>query len=365
MTDNAPDFYAAPVVGDDLLPGRLLRIRPTDTPGVIGAGRAWTVLYSSTDTQGEATVASGIVIAPDTDERLGTGPILVYCPGFHGLGGRCAPSQLLAEGSEPETAPIEAALERGWTVAVADGENLGVTGRGPHTFLARTAAGQIALDLARAATSIPELHDRGAPVVMWGYGDGARAALAAVQLHDSYAPEIALRAVAAGAAISDPDALVSAMNHSPYSGLVLAGFLGLSRAYHHLPLRHVLSEDGQRVVEDAEKASAAVLLEQYRRPFEDWCDRSQPWTDPMWRYVLAREKLVIVEPTSVPVHLYHGTRDSVIPLGQTLAAFPVTRADGAEVSWRLYEADHVNTARLAVPEVVARLAGYLQRPSLW
>ncbi|OXR43355.1 putative inactive lipase [Nocardia cerradoensis] len=363
MNDTGTDFYTPPTLHDSIEPGRILRIRPTDTPALIGAGAAWQLLYTSTDTHGELTTASGIVIAPDTDPELGPGPILLYCPAFHGLGGACAPSRLLAIGAEPDTAPITAALERGWMVAVPDGENLGVTGQGPHTFLAARAAAHHTLDLTRAAAAIPDLNAQGSPVVAWGYADGARAVTVAAQLHRSYAPEVDLRGIAAGATITVPGALAASLNTSPFSALMLAGLIGLSRAYHHLPLRYVLSADGRQVIAEAETRSAPMLLAQYRRPIEHWCDRGQPWTDPMWHYVLARETIPVDQLPGVPVHLYHGARDALVPIGQSTRLLSAYREGGVEVSWRNYDRGHLDTARDAITETVARLADYLSRPS--
>ncbi|NKY43606.1 lipase family protein [Nocardia cerradoensis] len=361
MNDTGTDFYTPPALHDFDEPGRILRIRPTDTPSLMGAGAAWQLLYTSTDTHGELTAASGIVIAPDTDPQLGPGPILVYCPAFHGLGGPCAPSRLLATGAEPDTEPITAALERGWIVAVPDGENLGITGQGPHTFLAARAAAHHALDLARATSSIPDLNTQGSPVVAWGYADGARAVTVAAQLHRSYAPEVALRGIAAGATITDPGALVALLNTGPFSALVLAGLIGLSRAYHHLPLRHVLSADGHQIIAEAQNRSTPMLLAQYRRPIEHWCDRSQPWTDPMWQYVLARETIPVDQMPSVPVHLYHGARDALVPIAQSTRLRSAYREGGAEVSWRNYDRGHLDTAHDAITKTIPHLADYLNR----
>ncbi|MFF0458437.1 lipase family protein [Nocardia africana] len=361
MNDTGTDFYTPPALHDSIEPGRVLRLRPTDTTALIGAGAAWQLLYTSTDTHGELTAASGIVIAPDTDPELGPGPIMVYCPAFHGLGGPCAPSRLLAIGAEPDTAPITAALDRGWIVAVPDGENLGVTGQGPHTFLAGRAAAHHILDLARATASIQQLNTQESPVVAWGYADGARAVTIAAQLHRSYAPDVDLRGIAAGATITVPGALAALLNTGPFSALVLAGLIGLSRAYHHLPLRHVLSADGRQIIAEAETCSAPMLLAQYRRPIEQWCDRGQPWTDPMWHYVLARETIPVDQAPGVPVHLYHGARDALVPIGQSTRLLSAYHEAGVEVSWRNYDRGHLDTAHDAITETIAHLADYLAR----
>ncbi|MFE2997384.1 lipase family protein [Nocardia sp. NPDC059246] len=255
--------------------------------------------------------------------------------------------------------PIIAALDRGWAVAVPDGENLGITGLGSHTFLAGRAAGHVALDLARAAQNLPEFAGVTGPVVLWGYADGGRAALWAATLHGDYAPELDLRGVAAGAVVTDPAALVEIIDSGPWSALGLAGLLGLSRAYHHLPLRHVFTADGHRAAQRAETLSAQILLAQYQQPLGHWCERSDPWNDPIWRYVLARENTTGFDELRIPVHLYHGRRDSIIPyeLAHRLAAD--LRAGRTLLTWQEYDGDHLDTAERSALDVVNQLNTFL------
>lgn len=354
-------FYAPPELAPDRHAGQLLRLRRTSVARRLTAS-AWRVLYVSANSYGELVPASGLVLVPDTINILGAGPMLVYCPGFHGLGGECAPSQLLVAGYD-SLEEVGAGLDRGWTVVVPDGENLGVTGRGPHTFLAARAAGQIALDLARAAQRIPELYSDShlTPVVLWGYADGGRAVVRAAELVQRYAPELDVRGVAAGAVVTDPPALVRHLDGGPWSALGLAGLIGLSQAYHHLPLRQVLTEDGRRVAAAAGGLSAAELLEQYRQPLGHWCEREDPWNDSGWRFVLARESGNDPRAAMAPVHFFHGTRDSVVPVEFGRDLYTDYRSHGAACSWREYDADHFATATEAIPEVLARLSEHLTR----
>ncbi|MET9491178.1 lipase family protein [Nocardia sp. NPDC006630] len=357
------EFYAPLLVGSDRRPGELLRTQSVTVRNLGDTMRAWRIVYVSSDSRGELIPASGTVISANSVTDSEPKPILVYSSSFHGLGGECAPSQQLVTGAEPLD-QIQAALDRRWTVAVPDGENLGITGLGPHTFLAARAAGHAVLDLARATHELPELPtpDTGsAPIVLWGYADGGRAAVSATELHREYAPELDLRGMAAGAVVTDPGALVLFHHRGPWSALALAGLIGLSRAYHHLPLRHVLTEDGLRVVRHAETLSAAVLLEQYRQPLEHWCERPDPWNDPIWRYVLTRESRSGAQAPAVPVHLYHGSNDLVVPIESGNGLFTEYQQRGVQVSWCEYDANHFRTAIDSAPEVTEELAGFLGR----
>ncbi|MFJ1460970.1 lipase family protein [Nocardia sp. N2S4-5] len=364
MTDVDVGFYTPPTLTRKHRLGEILRLRPTATPDLACAGPAWQILFVSRDSQGKAIPVSGTVITPDGARDLAAGPMLVYYPSFHGLGGPCAPSQLLAEGTEPEAEQISAALARGWVVAVADGEGLGVLGHGPHTFLAGRAAGQIILDLARAAARIPAVNAVGAPILLWGYGDGGRAAVCAGGLQPRYAPELDLRAIAAGAVVTEPGPMLRHIDASRWSALGLAALLGLSRAHRHLPLQRVFTETARLLLADAEASSRKQLCAQFQYSLAAWCTRPDPWDDPVWRHVFALELIKASGAPAVPVHLYHGRADKIVPVEFGRRHARDLRSRGAPMQWREYDTDHLRTARTAIGDVLDVLAGHLTDSAL-
>ncbi|WP_040693755.1 lipase family protein [Nocardia vinacea] len=353
------EFYDAPTL-DGHRAGGLVRTRPVFVPQLTSAAGAWQIIYVSTNSRSELTPASGIVLIPEAVSEPGATAILVYCPEFRGLGGVCAPSQLLAIGAEPATTEIEAALRRGWVVAIPDGEGLGLTGAGPHTFLAARAGGRIVLDLARAVYRGADLGTPVAPVVAWGYADGGRAVTAAGELHPWYAPEVDLRGIAAGAVASDLAALAPAFSQGAGAAVGLAGLIGLSRAYEHIPLRHVLNENGIQAVAEAQHLTGTELLHRFPQPLAHWCRRPDPWNDLWWRRVLALETLAHTKPV-MPLHLYHGSADAIVPVHAGRRALIAYRQRGTEVSWREYDAGHLNTASAATGDVLARLGEDITR----
>ncbi|WP_433574918.1 lipase family protein [Nocardia brasiliensis] len=361
MTEPATrdEFYTGRI-GYEYLPGTILRRRAVDLPDLDGAGRAWQIVYATRASFSAPIPASAVVVAPATVDVAGIGPTLLYCPAFHGLGGP-APSQLLVKGVEPEAPIIAAALERGWTVAVTDGLGSGMTGLGPAQFLAGRAGAHAVLDLARAVRDLPELDAAEQPCAVWGFADGGRAALWAAELHLQYAGELDLRGAAAGAAVGDPGALIPEIDGGPWAGLALAGLIGLSRAYRHLPVHHILLEDAHPVIEHASGLDAATLIAEYQhQPLGQWCERPNPWRDAIWRYVLANERNAQIKPR-VPVHLYHGTDDALVPIALGRKLFDAYRRLGVDLSWREYHTSHLGTATAGAGEALSRLAGYLQR----
>ena len=361
-TSTDIDFYTPPALDGCHRPGDILRLRPA--PALSGAGQTWQILYVSRDTYDRPIPVSGTVITPEaTTPDLG-GAMLVYYPAFHGLGGACAPSQLLATGAEPDSHQIRAALARGFTVAVTDGEGLGVIGQGPHTFLAGRAAGHVMLDLARAATRIPALNATDCPVVLWGYADGGRASVWAGGVQHVYAPELDVRGIAAGEVVTDPAQILRGVNHSIWAGLGLAALIGLARAHQHLPLLHIFTEQTrQGVLGEAEMSSRTRFCERWSHALGVWCERPDPWDDPIWRHVLAQELISSSMVPAVPLHLYHGSTDQLVPIeyGRRLARD--FRARGGRVGWREYDgAEHFRTARAATGDVLDHLVEDLIRP---
>ncbi len=351
------DFYTTPVLPEGVRPGDIVRLRPVFVPQLAGAAGAWQLVYASSDSRSQSIAASAIILIPEAKPKPGTGAILLYCPPFRGLGGHCAPSQLLATGTEYDLAGIDAALARGWVVAVPDGQGLGA-GTGPHTFLAARAAGaKPVLDLARAVYRASDLDLPVAPVVAWGYADGGRIAAVAAELQPWYAPEVDLRGVAAGAVFSDLAVLaplVGRNTRTGLAGLAFAGLIGMSHAYNQLPLRHVLNEAGLVAAAEARHLTVVELLQRFPEPLAHWCREPDPWNDHWWRRVLALESLGHVKST-VPLHLYHGELDLVVPVRAGRRAMIAYRQRGTTVDWREYDGDHRSTAHWAISDVLARL----------
>ncbi|WP_280503291.1 lipase family protein [Nocardia farcinica] len=251
------------------------------------------------------------------------------------------------------------ALERGWTVAIPDGQGLGMTGLGVHPFLSGLAAAHTVLDLARALPALADVDISGGWVI-WGYADGGRAAVFAAEHHPTYAPEVDLRGVAAGAVPANPRALIAGIDGGPLSGLAMAGMVGLARAYAHLPVTHVLTEEGRHRFAHAQTLTAKQLLDTYRHiPLGAWCERREPWNDPLWRHVLAVEAAAHRRPP-VPVHLYHGSRDGLIPIVMGQALFAEYQLSDVDLSWREYPTGHIRTAFEAAADALDHL-GSLQR----
>ena len=201
---GAEGFYDPPSPLPEGRPGDVIRAEPMDAylvPGLRLRARAWRVLYRSTSATGEPTAVSGTVLIPRGRSRSAR-PLIGYAIGTHGIGDAAAPSRLLSRGLEWEAGLMAMALARGWAVAITDYQGLGTPG--DHTYMVGRALGPNVLDSMRAARSLdPEALPGDGPAAIIGYSEGGAAAAWAAQLQPTYAPDVPLAGVVAGAAAAN------------------------------------------------------------------------------------------------------------------------------------------------------------------
>ena len=198
------DAFYTPPADVPAEPGQLLRAEPF-TRGIPDTATAWRILYTTTRDDGQAAVASGIVMVAD-DAPPGPRPVIAWAHGTTGFAQPCAPS-LLAEPFVAGALPAEAQLlDRGWALVATDYIGLGTAG--PHPYLIGQGEGRSVLDAVRAAHQLEQL-DLAEQTVVWGHSQGGHAALWTGILAPTYAPDVEVVGVAAMAPASDPFGLTS------------------------------------------------------------------------------------------------------------------------------------------------------------
>jgi hypothetical protein len=351
------DPFYAPVA--TARPGDLHRARQVHVP-TVSESTAWQVVYGSTGARMQRIAVSGTLIRPNAPwSGPGLRPVLSFGVGVHGLGRDSAPSYLLRLGTEAEIPLIDLALSNGWTVAVSDGEGLGMAG--PHTYGAGLPGGHAMLDIVRAAVHCGAEVEPHSPVMIWGYSEGGRYAAWAAELQPTYAPELRVVGVAAGGVPSDLRAVARAIDGGPFSGLGLAVLIGIAHAYQDPALARILNPQGRVVAAHAATLDVVGLIVEHPQPLRQHTVRDEPWDEPAWRDVLERERNGRRRPAT-PVYLYHVINDGLVPtsLGRDLYGDYV--ALGADVTWVEVTADdHLTGAFAGAPGAVDWLAG-IARP---
>jgi hypothetical protein len=278
-----------------------------------------TLLYRSIDALGAPVAVSGSVLVPDAPYAGGgPRPILAFAPQTTGITDDCAASKSIAGaggGGWAETANLQAALAKGWAVAVTDYQGLGTPGR--HTYMVRDAQGHAVLDSVRAATRLTGSGlTTASPVVIWGYSQGGGAAGAAAELAATYAPELQVKGTAAGGVPADLVAVERALRGTFY-GFALAAAQGFDAAYPDLQLGTHVKPAGQQLLARYSPDSATggclwTLVLTYLGQQQSTYTNVDITTLPEWQNRLNASKLGTVKP-SAPVFQYHASLDEVIP----------------------------------------------------
>jgi fermentation-respiration switch protein FrsA (DUF1100 family) len=362
----AEDFYLAPEpLPKRGRPGDLLRAEPMDAylvPGVRLRARAWRILYRSTGAVGEPTVVSGTVLLPSRRRDGRPLPLVGHAIGTHGIGDQAAPSHLLARGRDWEAALMAQLLARGWAVAVTDYQGLGTPG--DHAYMVGRALGPNVLDSMRAARQlVPDELPADGKAAIIGYSEGGAAAAWAAQLQPTYAPDIPLVGVAAGAAAADLESATPKLDGTFFSFFIAYGGIGYAAAYPELELDPYLTPKAREGIE-ALRNSTIFQAMIHGPKFAHATDLTSPnvLQLPAWRKRLRENRLGTIAPAA-PVLLHHAKRDQIVSFTHSLNLREDWERLGADV--RLYVTrggvDHISGAFAGTPIAIDWLARRLAR----
>jgi fermentation-respiration switch protein FrsA (DUF1100 family) len=361
---GAEGFYEPPDPLPEGRPGDVIRAEPMDAyiaPGVRLRARAWRVLYRSTSATGEPTAVSGAVLVP-RGRAVRPRPLVGYAIGTHGLGDHIAPSKLLGRGLEWEAGLMAMLLARGWAVAVADYQGLGTPG--DHPYMVGRALGPNVLDAMRAARALdPDQLPAEGPAAIIGYSEGGASAAWAAQLQPTYAPDVPLAAVAAGAAAADVETAGPRIDGTFFSFFIAYGGVGYAAAYPELDLDSNLTpaaREGIAALRQSSVFQAAMFGPRYMRA-EDLTDPNVLEL-PEWRARMRENRLGGIAPAA-PVLLHHARRDQIVSFEQSVGLRDDWEALGADV--RLYVTrggvDHISGAVAGTPVALDWIARRLAR----
>ncbi|HQZ33423.1 MAG TPA: lipase family protein [Ilumatobacteraceae bacterium] len=361
---SEPDaFYTAPSPLPDLPPGSVLRSEEISnfTPDAT----TWRVLYMSTGFDGAPAAVSGLVVVPDAPAPAGGRKIIGYTHGTVGVASRCAPSaQGLEWGDFMRSEGIAAFVDAGYVVAATDYQGLGT--RGPHPYLVGTAEGMDELDMIRAAQQIPGA-DASNDVALWGHSQGGHASLFTAQLSASYAPELNVVGVAAGAPAPDVVALFEQNIDSPVGKILISMALAAwADVYDAATLDQILTVTARPIVRKLARTCLYSELEVVGAfPASLTLGISflsnPPWTTEPWKGFIATNNPGRVT-LGVPVLLTQGAADEIVPPAVTEALLQRLCENGDPVELRLLDGiGHLDGGPAAVPDVTkwiaARFAG--------
>lgn len=283
---NTPDhtaFYTPPADLPDA-PGEVVRTQPMaltpSVPDLADGGAlpadAQRVMYRSTGAAGDPIAVTGAYLQPKAPwAGPGPRPLAVVTPGTQGQGDQCAPSRSIEVGLGLQSTPPSLAagyalldayamIDKGFAVVITDYEGLGTPG--DHAYLNRTSHGHSALDAARAALRLPGTDlEADSKIVATGYSQGGAAAAAMGEMQPTYAPDVNLVGIVAGAPPSDLLGTLDRVDGGLLTGAVGYAINGILRVHPELrpTFDRRLNDEGRRMLEVTSGQCVADTLVSY------------------------------------------------------------------------------------------------------
>ncbi len=306
-----PSFYSQPTPLPSGPPGKLIKSERVSALGVDGT--AYRVMYLSESAQGKNVAVTGLVFVPHRAAPSGGYPVVSWGHGTNGMTSVCAPS-LDPSAAVPET---NALLDQGWEITASDYQGEGTPGLLP--YLVGEVAARNTIDIVRAAQQMPAAH-ASKDYVVWGHSEGGQTAMFALNIGTTYAPDLDMKGVVAGAAPSQFNLIYDFLLKSPYRYYLFMAAGGFNAAYGNqaATLSEVLTPLGISLLPQLSKGCADYLQKTLDRYSLQKVVKTDPFTVPAWRTLISEnDPESFTTPSSVPLLMPQGGADEQIPVAST------------------------------------------------
>ena len=305
----------------------------------------WQVLHWSRTAEDQPVAVSATVVAP-TAPSGSPRPIFAYAHGTTGLGDQCALSAQIADGTAVELSVLPVLVSQGLTVVIPDYQGLGTPGTTRTSWASRTNLDGSGLRVLAAARR-PSRTSSGA---LQGGGRGVTAELSQAR---------ARCGAIAGAPPADVPPPRSGASRS--DGFVPTSWPG-SGLYPALAADdEALGADGRQALADVSGTCVGEALAAFNGRDVATLFAGLPVDEPQWRDALAANRAGD-RPTDVPIFIYHGADDDLVPPAMSADLFDRYCAVGVNASRTVYPGtDHVSVLTAAFGDIaaftIARLSG--------
>jgi dienelactone hydrolase len=329
-TDNA--FYTPPRPLPQGSAGKV--IRNERVPGAPEGTRAYRILYRSRGFSGAPVALSALLFVPKRPGPPNGRNIVAVAHGTVGVAPRCGISRDRAFFEHVDG--LARFIRAGYAVVVPDYAGLGTDGT--HPYLVGETNAHATLDAVRATQRF-DGSDASERFVVWGVGQGGHTALFTGQEASSYAPELELAGVAAGAPYANVRRLIEATTGTPAGDVVAAYTLASWRdVYPQLRVGEILTMAGR---ETLARVSALCVPVDHARIGPALGDRDvkldyrtkRPWRSGQWKELLERNSAGL-KTISVPLIVTQGRDDLFVTPTATARFVRYLCSQGATVQYR-------------------------------
>lgn len=342
-----PDFYAVPDPMPEVAPGTIIKSQPVAVAGLDGTMSL--VMYASTSVTGKPIPVTGVIIVPKGTAPEGGWPVITWAHGTTGLADACTPS-LAPDEFVPLANPL---LAKGYLVVATDYEGLGVPGLHPYIVGDSEAYGT--LDIVKAARVFPGAN-ASSRYLVWGHSQGGHAALFAGRDAQSYAPDLELVGVVAGAPPSQLLLINAALQQSAYRHYIAMAAAGINAAYGDTaaPLDAVLNPEGLDFVTKIDTLCSSDLGKAAANLDFSKLQKADPATVPEWRQLLVdNDPGAFTTPIPAPLLIIHGGNDEQIPTASSALLFTQLCAIGQVAQrWVFPGQSHAGVILPSAPDMI-------------
>lgn len=356
-----PRTSGAPLAAAAEKPGTLLKYDRIALPRNYRA-MAWRILYVTRDYRMKPILSTGLVVLPDKAARIPMErKFVAWAHPTTGVAWKCAPS--LRATPVKAIGGLNGLVASGVVVAATDYPGLGTDG--PIGYLVGKGQAYAMIDSVRAAKQIPGVGG-GKDFALWGYSQGGHAALFAAGLAERYAPELALKGVAAIAPPTDLGTLLRA-NMGSVAGRILASFtLSSWSVKYRAPLASLLDGHAEALVQEVRKSCVDDLggkleaLAAQKGLKEDFL-KEDPVSVTPWSDLILQNSLFSLN-GRVPALIIQGAADDIVKPQVTTQFVRASCRAGARVEYVTLPGKGHGGAmqsgeKRAVDWLAARLAG--------
>jgi fermentation-respiration switch protein FrsA (DUF1100 family) len=342
-----PDFYAVPDPMPSVSPGTIIKSQPVAVAGLDGTMSL--VMYASTSVTGETIPVTGVIIVPNGTAPEGGWPVITWAHGTTGLADACTPS-LTPDEFVPLANPL---LAKGYLVVATDYEGLGVPGL--HPYIVGDSEAHGTLDIVKAARMFPGAN-ASSRYLVWGHSQGGHAALFAGHDAQSYAPDLQLVGVVAGAPPSQLLLINAALQQSAYRQYIAMAAAGINAAYGDTaaPLDAVLTPEGLDFVTKIDTLCSSDLGKAASTLDFSKLQKADPATVPQWRQLLIdNDPGAFTTPIPAPLLIIHGGNDEQIPTASSALLFTQLCAIGQVAQrWVFPGESHAGVILPSAPDMI-------------
>jgi alpha-beta hydrolase superfamily lysophospholipase len=306
-----PSFYSVPSPLPAQSAGTIVKYEKISATGLHGT--VYRVMYVSESETGAPLAVTGLVAVPSSPPPRGGYPVVTWGHGTNGMADQCAPSL------DPTTSvPLaNVLLDHGWEVVASDYQGEGTPGLMP--YIAGVSAARNTIDMVRAARNLALAH-ASSDYVVWGHSEGGQTALFALHIAATYAPELHLKGVVAGAPPSQFKYLYQFLLTSPFRYYLYMVAAGWNTAYgsQTAPMSQVLTSKAMSLLPVLSQGCSdhvAAVIDKYPLP---QIVKVDPFTVPKWRSLItANDPDSFSTPSSAPLLIIQGGKDEQIPVVTT------------------------------------------------